>query len=97
MGNSRLEQMEIVTKREITAINGLKSTFYFYVVILMSNYYQMDLIKKNRWKDIEFVNTSKATWILSSTMYLYIDYMYFFSAFIQAEKLFEYLKSVGKV
>ena len=83
-----VEVMEAVIKREIMAINGLKSSFYFFVVILMSNYYQMDLIKKNRWKDMEIVNTSKATWILSSTMYLYIDYMYFFSAFIQSEKLF---------
>jgi len=62
----------------------------------VSNYYQMDLIKKNRWKDMEVVGSDKFTWILTSVMYIYFDYIFFYSAFNQCERLFDYLKQLEK-
>ena len=55
--NAREQKEEQTIKAEIEAINGIKSYFYYNVVVLVSNYYQMDLIKKNRWKDMESVSS----------------------------------------
>ena len=52
----------------------------------------MDLIKKNRWKDMEMMGTNKGLWILSSIMYLYIDYLFMLTAFVSSDKVFSYLK-----
>ena len=85
-------EMMKINVEEIKAINGLRCFYFFLCIILVSYYFQMDLIKKNRWKDMEMMGTNKGLWILSSIMYLYIDYLYFLTAFISCDKIFNYLK-----
>jgi len=80
--------MDKTCKDEMKAINGLKSISYFFLVMLVASYFQIDLIKKNRWKDFEFMNTNKMMMVAQSTVYLQIDNLLFLISFTQAEKIF---------
>jgi hypothetical protein len=80
--------MDKTCKYEMKAINGLKSISYFFLVMLVASYFQIDLIKKNRWKDFEFMNTNKMMMVAQSTVYLQIDNLLFLISFTQAEKIF---------
>lgn len=91
-----VQKMEQSCKCEIKAINGLKSISYFFLVMLVASYFQMDLIKKNRWKDFEVMNTNKMLMVAQSTIYLHIDNLLFLIAFTQSEKIFAYFKQVDQ-
>lgn len=77
---------------EMTAVNGLKCYYFAYCIIMVGYYFQMDLIKKNRWKDLEIIGTSKVYWIQNAMIYLFIDYLFVFSAFLQTEKLLNFFR-----
>lgn len=81
------KEIKHMLRKEIDGIRGLKALSYIFVVMLLANYVQMDLIKRNRWKDTEVIDTNKAIWVFSSSLYLYIDFILFFIAFIQTNKL----------
>ena len=83
-------QREEIQHHEMLAIKGLKTIYYTNSFLILSNMFQIDLIKKNRWKDYEMVGTGKIQWIMVVINYLAIDTLLFFSAFIQAQKLFTY-------
>lgn len=83
-------QLQGIQHQEMLAIKGLKSIYYSNCFLILSNLFQIDLIKKNRWKDYEMVGTGKIQWILVVINYLAIDTLLFFSAFLQAQKLFIY-------
>ena len=43
---------------------------------------------------MEMIGTSKPIWIFTSVIYLYIDYIFFFSALIQTNKLLKYFREL---
>jgi len=52
----------------------------------------MDLIKKNRWKDLETLGTNKPVWIFISIIYLFMDGLFFLIAIVQTNKLLKFYK-----
>ena len=55
--------MEEMNLKDMRAIAGLKSLTYVSLVLLFSNYLQLDLVNKSRWKEI-------IVWVLTSGIYL---------------------------
>ena len=43
----------------IKRLAGLKSLSYFVTVLFISNYFQIDLMIKNRWKNLETLTNDK--------------------------------------
>jgi hypothetical protein len=43
----------------IKRLGGLKSLSYFITVLFISNYFQIDLMIKNRWKNLETLTNDK--------------------------------------
>jgi hypothetical protein len=43
----------------IKRLGGLKSLSYFIIVLFISNYFQIDLMIKNRWKNLETLTNDK--------------------------------------
>lgn len=89
---SNISKDEIHIKR----LGGLKSLSYFLTVLFVSNYFQIDLMIKNRWKNLETLTNQKSQWILSSILYLFIDHIFFIVAFIQTNRTLKYFYNYYK-
>ena len=82
--------------QEMQAMKGMKALSYLVLVMLLANFFQIDLVKKNRWKEMEMVGTSKSLWVIVSTIYLHIDFLLFFAALVQTDKLLVHFKEFEK-
>ena len=69
-----------INSSNMKSLCGLKAISYVFVVILIGNYCQMDLIRKNRWKELEIMNTMKPLWVITSCLYLFGDWLLFLTA-----------------
>lgn len=65
---------------DMKSLSGLKAINFFLVVVIMSNYFQMDLIKKNKWKEFELLGTYKPVWGFILMSYLFGDIVLFLIA-----------------
>lgn len=45
---------------------------------------------KNRWKELEMVGTKKQIWVIISQIWAFLDILYFYAAFFQANKCLKF-------
>ena len=87
---SKDELKEQANDRDMQALGGLKSITYFFLVLLFSNYLQLDLVNKSRWKEI-------IVWVLTSGIYLQIDQLLFLIALVQTNRMLKYFRQLDKI
>lgn len=50
------------------------------------------MVLRNRWKGLESINTDYPLWLLVTFIYIYVEYMYLYSAFWQTLCLLDYFE-----
>lgn len=79
--------------KDLLGLDGLRFVCFLWISILVVNFLQKDLVQSNRWKDLEILTQETPTWVLISTVYIQIDYLFLFSAFLQSNKLYKHFKN----
>ena len=70
--------------------DGLRAICYIMTILYFANFNQKDLLLRNRWKEVEKASTDKSSWVVVAQIWAYLDLLFFYSAFLQSNKIFKY-------
>ena len=80
-----------------STLKGMMTITWFLSSFALISIMQMDLIRKNRMKEVELLREDRNVYLMSSVYYFYIEYLLFLMAFLQTYKCHKYLSDVQKV
>ena len=75
---------------DLEAFDGLRAMAYMMLSMYLTGFCQKDLLMKNRWKEVEMMETKKEIWAVIASVWAYLDILFFFSAFFQGLKLLQF-------
>ena len=76
------------------SIDGLRAICFILIVVYFANFLNKDMVQRNRWREVYMYSLSPPLYVMITITYIFLDYLFMFSAFLQANKLFKFFKSV---
>ena len=74
-------------------LDGLRAFSFLFVNVFLINFLNRDLVSSNRWQDLNMVVFNIELWTLISSLHIFMEYLFLFSAFLQGHKLFLHFNS----